>query len=125
MLPDKKIMFVYGTRPEAIKIAPIVAELKKYQDIFSTTLVVTGQHREMLDQVNRLFDITPNYDLEIMEKGQTLTDVVTKSLRGLENILLREHPEIILIQGDTSTVFAAAAPSELSTTFASACYPLA
>ena len=108
MLPDKKIMFIYGTRPEAIKVAPVISELKRYQDIFSTILVVTGQHREMLSQVNRLFDIIPNYDLEIMEKGQTLTDIISKSLRGLEEILLREHPDIILIQGDTSTVFAAA-----------------
>jgi UDP-N-acetylglucosamine 2-epimerase (non-hydrolysing) len=100
-------MFVFGTRPEAIKMAPIIAEIEKYPDILDPAIVVTGQHRQMLDQVLRIFDIKPDYDLEIMEESQTLSSIVTKTLRGLEEIILHVKPDMILVQGDTSTTFAA------------------
>ena len=101
-------MFVFGTRPEAIKMAPVIKEVEKYPDILEPVIVVTGQHRQMLDQVLRIFDIDPDYDLGIMEENQTLTGIVTKSLQGLEEIILREKPDMLLVQGDTSTAFAAA-----------------
>lgn len=107
MINRKRIMFVFGTRPEAIKMAPVIAEVEKYPDMLEPILVVTAQHRQMLDQVLRIFDIHPDYDLGIMEENQTLTVVVTKSLQGLEEIILREKPEMLLVQGDTSTTFAA------------------
>ncbi|MDD4178763.1 MAG: UDP-N-acetylglucosamine 2-epimerase (non-hydrolyzing) [Candidatus Margulisbacteria bacterium] len=103
----KRVMFVFGTRPEAIKMAPVVKAVEQYRDMLEPLVVVTGQHRQMLDQVLKLFAITPDYDLEIMEENQTITGIVTKSLRGLEEIILREKPEMILVQGDTSTAFAA------------------
>ena len=104
----KRIMFVFGTRPEAIKMAPVINEVEKYPDIFEPLVVVTGQHRQMLDQVLRIFNIDPDYDLGIMEENQTLTSIVSKSLQGLEEINLREKPDMVLVQGDTSTTFAAA-----------------
>ena len=104
----KRIMFVFGTRPEAIKMAPVIKEVGKYPDILEPIVVVTGQHRQMLDQVMRVFNLEPDYDLGIMEANQTITNIVTKSLTGLEDILLREKPDMLLVQGDTSTVFAAA-----------------
>ena len=100
-------MFVFGTRPEAIKMAPVINEVEKYPDILEPVIVVTGQHRQMLDQVLRIFDIDPDYDLGIMEENQTITSIVTKSLQGLEEVMLREKPDMVLVQGDTSTTFAA------------------
>lgn len=106
MLPKKRIMFVFGTRPEAIKMAPLILELEKYPDIFQGVIVSTGQHREMLKQVLKIFDIRPDYDLSIMEENQSISRIVTKTLEGLEGIVLREKPDLILVQGDTSTTFA-------------------
>ena len=102
-----KVLFVFGTRPEGIKMAPIIKEIEKREDLESYTCV-TGQHREMLDQVLEIFDIEPDYDLNIFKKGQSLTDVTTKTLLGLEDILDELKPDILLVQGDTTTVFAAA-----------------
>ncbi|MFH1826094.1 MAG: UDP-N-acetylglucosamine 2-epimerase (non-hydrolyzing) [bacterium] len=104
----KRVMFVFGTRPEAIKMAPVIQEMKKHADELKTTIVVTGQHRHMLDQVTRLFKIRPNYDLAIMNKNQALTDILTRSLQGLAKVFKREKPDLLLVQGDTSTAFAAA-----------------
>lgn len=101
-------MFVFGTRPEAIKLATVIKEMEKHPDILEPIIVVTGQHRQMLDQVLRIFDIDPDYDLEIMEERQTISRIVTKSMQGLEEILLREKPDMLMVQGDTSTTFAAA-----------------
>jgi len=103
----KKIMFVFGTRPEAIKMAPVISEIKKHKDIFEELVVVTGQHREMLDQVLNLFKIRPDYDLGIMEEEQTISSIVIKCLSGIEEIILHERPDFVLVQGDTSTTFAA------------------
>ena len=102
-----KVLFVFGTRPEGIKMAPIIKEVQK-RDKFECYTCVTGQHREMLDQVLEIFDIKPDYDLNIFKKGQSLTDVTTKTLLGLEEILDELKPDILLVQGDTTTVFAAA-----------------
>lgn len=103
----KRIMFVFGTRPEAIKMAPIILELKRHQDILLPVVVSTGQHKEMLSSVFKIFDIKPDYDLDIMEPSQTLSQIVSKTLNALEFVLLREHPDMILVQGDTSSAFAA------------------
>lgn len=102
-----KVLFVFGTRPEGIKMAPIIKEIQKRDKIESYTCV-TGQHREMLDQVLEIFDIVPDYDLNIFKKGQSLTEVTTKTLQGLEKVLDELKPDILLVQGDTTTVFAAA-----------------
>jgi len=102
-----KVLFVFGTRPEGIKMAPIIKEIQKRDNIKSYTCV-TGQHREMLDQVLEIFDIKPDYDLNIFKKGQSLTEVTTKTLTGLEKVLDELKPDILLVQGDTTTVFAAA-----------------
>lgn len=104
----KKIILVFGTRPEAIKMAPLVKELAKHPDEFQTLVCVTGQHREMLDQVLRLFEITPDYDLDIMQKGQTLYDITSKVLCGFGKVLQAEHPDLVLVHGDTTTSMAAA-----------------
>lgn len=104
----KKVMLVFGTRPEAIKMAPIVIELKKYSDKFQTIVVVTGQHRQMLDQVLNLFEIVPDYDLNIMKSGQDLTDITCRVLTGLRDIYRKENPNIVLVHGDTTTSMAAA-----------------
>ena len=101
-------MFVFGTRPEAIKMAPLILEVDKHPDILQGIIVSTGQHHEMLRQVMNIFDIRPDYDLGIMEESQTLSRIVVKTLQGLENIILREKPDMLLVQGDTSTAFAAA-----------------
>ncbi|MGE1063083.1 UDP-N-acetylglucosamine 2-epimerase (non-hydrolyzing) [Megasphaera paucivorans] len=103
-----KVMTVFGTRPEAIKMAPVVLELKKHADQIQTIVAVTAQHRQMLDQVLRLFDIQPDYDLDIMSRGQTLYDITTKSLNGLRQVLEKEKPDIVLVHGDTTTTFAGA-----------------
>lgn len=102
-----KVMTVFGTRPEGVKMAPIIKELEKREGIESI-ICVTGQHREMLDQVLNIFDIKPDYDLNIFKPGQTLTEITTKSLKGLEEIILKEKPDVLLVQGDTTTVFTGA-----------------
>lgn len=102
-----KVMSVFGTRPEAIKMAPLVKELEKREEIDSI-VCVTAQHREMLDQVLETFDIKPNYDLNIMKQGQTLADVTTRALRGLEEVIKECKPDIVLVHGDTTTTFAGA-----------------
>ena len=104
----KKIILVFGTRPEAIKMAPLVKELEKYPDEFLTLVCVTGQHREMLDQVLRLFDIRPDYDLNIMKAGQTLYDVTSRVLCEFGKVLQKEHPDLVLVHGDTTTSMASA-----------------
>lgn len=106
-----KVMTVFGTRPEAIKMAPVVLELQKYADRIQTIVAVTAQHRQMLDQVLDLFQITPDYDLDIMSQGQTLYDITTKSLMGLKDVLAKEKPDLVLVHGDTTTTFAGALAS--------------
>lgn len=105
-----KVMTVFGTRPEAIKMAPLVKALQAAPDM-EAIVTVTGQHREMLDQVMDLFSITPDYDLNIMSQGQTLYDVTTKSLMGLKEVLEIAKPDIVLVHGDTTTTFAGALAS--------------
>lgn len=102
-----KVMTVFGTRPEAIKMAPLAIELKNYDDIESV-VCVTAQHREMLDQVLEIFDITPQYDLDIMKTRQTLIGITTRVLEGLDDVIKKEQPDIVLVHGDTSTSFVAA-----------------
>ncbi len=102
-----KILVVYGTRPEAIKMCPLILEMKTRQEI-ECIVCLTGQHREMLDQVNDLFGITADYDLNIMQMGQSLTDITSKVLQGLNSVLNKEKPDIVLVHGDTTTSFAAA-----------------
>lgn len=104
----KKIMLVFGTRPEAIKMAPLVKEFQKHPDTFETVVCVTGQHREMLDQVLRIFDITPDYDLNIMKQGQDLYDVTARVLTGMRDVLKECRPDVVLVHGDTTTSTAAA-----------------
>ena len=104
----KKIMLVFGTRPEAIKMAPLVKEFQKNTDEFKTIVCVTGQHREMLDQVLNLFEITPDYDLNIMKQGQDLYDVTIRVLLGMREVLKEAQPDIVLVHGDTTTSTAAA-----------------
>ena len=104
----KKIMLAFGTRPEAIKMAPLVAEFRRHPEHFRTVVCVTGQHREMLDQVLGFFQIRPEYDLDIMQKGQDLYDVTAKVLLGMREVLDRENPDIVLVHGDTTTSMAAA-----------------
>lgn len=102
-----KVFSIFGTRPEAIKMAPLVKALEK-DERFDSKIVVTAQHREMLDQVMTIFDIVPDYDLNIMSTGQTLTDITTKVLLDMQPILKEEQPDIVLVHGDTTTTFAAA-----------------
>ena len=102
-----KVMSIFGTRPEAIKMAPLVKELESRKEIESV-VCVTAQHREMLDQVLETFDIKPNYDLDIMKQGQTLSDITSKVLTGLEKIIKETKPDIVLVHGDTTTTFAGA-----------------
>ena len=104
----KNMMLVFGTRPEAIKMAPLVKEFQKYPETFKTIVCVTGQHREMLDQVLRIFDIQPDYDLNIMKQGQDLYDVTAKVLIGMRDVLKETQPDIVLVHGDTTTSTAAA-----------------
>ncbi|MEJ6951843.1 non-hydrolyzing UDP-N-acetylglucosamine 2-epimerase [Natronospora cellulosivora (SeqCode)] len=106
-MKKKKVLTVFGTRPEAIKMAPLVKGLEEVQEIESV-LAVTAQHREMLDQVLSLFDIEADYDLDIMKSGQSLSDITVRVLKGLERVLLEEKPDIVLVHGDTSTTFVAA-----------------
>lgn len=104
----KKILLVFGTRPEAIKMAPLVKKLQEYPEQFRTIVCVTGQHREMLDQVLRLFDITPEYDLNIMKPNQDLYDITSRILLGMRDVLKEVQPNIVLVHGDTTTSMAAA-----------------
>ena len=104
----KKVLLVFGTRPEAIKMCPLVNELESRPDEFETVVCVTGQHREMLDQVLRAFDVAPNHDLAIMKPGQTLYDVTCDVLLGIKSVLEAERPDCVLVHGDTTTSFAAA-----------------
>lgn len=104
----KKVMLVFGTRPEAIKMAPLVKTFAQYPESFQTTVCVTGQHREMLDQVLRLFEITPDYDLNIMKQGQDLYDVTSRVLLGMRDVLREEQPDVVLVHGDTTTSMTAA-----------------
>ena len=104
----KKIMLVFGTRPEAIKMAPLVKEFQKDKENFETIVCVTGQHREMLDQVLTIFDIKPDYDLNIMKQGQDLTDVTVRVLTGMCDVFKECRPDIVLVHGDTTTSTAAA-----------------
>lgn len=104
----KTVMLVFGTRPEAIKMAPLVKEFQKYPETFKTVVCVTGQHRQMLDQVLKLFEITPDYDLNIMKEGQDLYDVTARVLTGLRDVLKEAQPDVVLVHGDTTTSTAAA-----------------
>lgn len=104
----KKILLVFGTRPEAIKMAPLVKELQSQPEVFETVVAVTGQHREMLDQVLRIFEIVPNYDLAIMKAGQDLYDITARVLTGMRDILKEVKPDIVLVHGDTTTSTATA-----------------
>jgi UDP-N-acetylglucosamine 2-epimerase (non-hydrolysing) len=102
----KKILLVFGTRPEAIKLAPVVKELKKHPEHFQTVVCVTAQHRQMLDQVLGIFDIVPDHDLDIMKPGQDLFDVTCNVLHGIKPVIEQECPDIVLVQGDTTTAMA-------------------
>jgi UDP-N-acetylglucosamine 2-epimerase (non-hydrolysing) len=104
----KSVMLVFGTRPEAIKMAPLVKEFQKYPDKYQTIVCVTGQHREMLDQVLKIFDIKPDYDLNIMKKGQDLYDVTSRVLLGMRNVFKEVQPDVVLVHGDTTTSTAVA-----------------
>ena len=101
-------MLVFGTRPEAIKMAPLVKEFQKYPEVFQTVVCVTGQHREMLDQVLKIFDIIPDYDLNIMQQGQDLYDVAARVLMGMRDVLKQVQPDVVLVHGDTTTSTASA-----------------
>lgn len=104
----KKVMLVFGTRPEAIKMCPLVKEFQKRPDEFETIVCVTGQHREMLDQVLQVFDVKPDYDLNIMKQGQDLTDVTARVLTGLRDVFKECRPDVVLVHGDTTTSMAGA-----------------
>lgn len=104
----KKVMLVFGTRPEAIKMAPLVKEFQKHNQDFNTLVCVTGQHRQMLDQVLEIFDIKPDYDLNIMKQGQDLYDVTARVLTGMRDVLIDAQPDVVLVHGDTTTSTAAA-----------------
>ena len=102
-----KVLTIFGTRPETIKMAPLVKELKSRSEI-ACTVCVTAQHREMLDQVLEAFAIVPEYDLNIMQHGQTLSDITARVLKGLEDVIREVQPDIVLVHGDTTTTFAGA-----------------
>ena len=104
----KKVILVFGTRPEAIKMAPLVKEFQKFPKEFETIVCVTGQHREMLDQVLRIFEIRPDYDLDIMQQGQDLYDVTARVLTGMRDVLKEAQPDVVLVHGDTTTSTASA-----------------
>ncbi len=103
----RKIFTIFGTRPEAVKLAPVIKKIASYPDRFRSVVCVTAQHRQMLDQVLNLFHIKPEYDLDIMQSNQTLFDVTCNALTGLRNVLEKARPDIVLVQGDTTTTFAA------------------
>ena len=104
----KKIMLVFGTRPEAIKMCPLVKEFQKHSDEFKTIVCVTGQHREMLDQVLQIFDVIPDIDLNIMKQGQDLTDITARILTGMRDVFKECRPDVVLVHGDTTTSTTAA-----------------
>ena len=104
----KKVMLVFGTRPEAIKMCPLVKEFQKYPKDFKTIVCVTGQHREMLDQVLKIFEVSPDYDFNIMKQGQDLYDVTARVLTGMREVLKEVQPDVVLVHGDTTTSTAAA-----------------
>ncbi len=103
----KKVLLVFGTRPEAIKMAPLALQLKQQEDCFETKVCVTGQHRQMLDQVLELFNLSPDFDLNLMKPGQTLSDITSGVLKGLEQVFTEWMPDVVLVHGDTATTFAA------------------
>ena len=107
-MAKKKVMLIFGTRPEAIKMCPLVKEFQKHSEEFETIVCVTGQHREMLDQVLHLFDVRPDFDLNIMRQGQDLTDVTARVLTGLRDIFKECRPDVVLVHGDTTTSTAGA-----------------
>jgi len=102
------LLFIFGTRPEAVKMAPLIKECEKYPKDFKVKIAVTGQHREMLDQVLEFFNIKPDYDLNLMKPNQTLFDITADALRGMEKILNEVKPDLVIVQGDTTTVFTGA-----------------
>ena len=104
----KTVMLVFGTRPEAIKMCPLVKEFQKYAENFKTIVCVTGQHREMLDQVLQIFDVKPDYDLNLMKQGQDLYDVTARVLIGMRDVFKECKPDVVLVHGDTTTSTAAA-----------------
>ena len=104
----KKVLVVFGTRPEAIKMAPVVLELLKNSDHFETRVCITAQHREMLDQVLTIFEIEPDYDLNIMKAGQDLYDITSRVLLGIRDVLKEFRPDVVLVHGDTTTSTSAA-----------------
>ena len=108
MIGKIKVMSIFGTRPEAIKMAPVVRELMRHADEIETRTLVTAQHREMLDQVLHLFRIVPDYDLNIMAAGQTLFDITTRAMMGLNEVFQKDRPDLVLVHGDTTTTFAGA-----------------
>lgn len=107
-MQKKKIAVVFGTRPEAIKMAPVIREFKKYPDKFETIVITTAQHREMLDQVLKVFNIKPDHDLNIMKSNQSLSDITSAALKGLEVIFKENKPDMAIVHGDTTTSFASA-----------------
>jgi UDP-N-acetylglucosamine 2-epimerase (non-hydrolysing) len=107
MAEKVKVMTIFGTRPEAIKMAPLVLELEKYNQQIESVVTVTAQHREMLDQVLEIFGVTPDHDLNIMKDRQSLIDVTTRALQGLDEIMKKEQPDVVLVHGDTTTTFVA------------------
>ena len=108
MIGKIKVMSIFGTRPEAIKMAPVVRELMRHADEIETRTLVTAQHREMLDQVLPLFRIVPDYDLNIMAAGQTLFDITSRAMHGIDEVFQQERPDLVLVHGDTTTTFAGA-----------------
>jgi UDP-N-acetylglucosamine 2-epimerase (non-hydrolysing) len=102
-----KVMTIFGTRPEAVKMAPLVLEFQKHPEYFKPIVAVTAQHRQMLDQVLELFSIKPDYDLDIMKERQTLADITTRALNGLDSVMKEAKPDIVLVHGDTTTTFVA------------------
>jgi len=107
MIKPIKVMTIFGTRPEAVKMAPLVLEFQKYPEYFTPIVAVTAQHRQMLDQVLNLFSIKPDYDLNIMKERQTLADITTRGLSGLDKVMKEANPDIVLVHGDTTTTFVA------------------
>ena len=110
-----KVMTIFGTRPEAIKMAPVVLELQKHPEQIQSLVAVTAQHREMLDQVLHLFQINPDYDLDIMSPSQTLFDITSRALNGLNEVLAEARPDLVLVHGDTTTAMATAMTAKTAT----------
>ena len=104
----KRVLTIIGTRPEGIKLAPVVLEMQRRNDVFDSKVCVTAQHREMLDQPLALFGVKPDYDLDIMSKGQTLAQVTSRAIEGLDHVVSKEKPDVIIVQGDTTTAFCGA-----------------